>query len=45
MGENRWIGSSGVYVGVSVGVVVVVSAGGSIGGSEFNINDTSQLSV
>ena len=28
MGENRWIGSSGVFVGVSVGVVVVVSAGG-----------------
>ena len=39
MGENRRIGSSGVFVWVSVGVVVVVSAGGSIGGSEFNIND------
>ena len=42
MGENR---SSGVFDGVSVGVAVVVSTGGSIGGSEFDINDASQLSV
>ena len=32
-------------LGCPLGWLFLVSAGGSIGGSEFNINDASQLSV